>query len=157
LLRSKLSNIKANLVEKNEMNILRENLAALIQFDTRFAAAVVDEPTPFRVDTVRQKLFKSSLSLMVETRYMCSGHHMGFISRYQQNFIVMQAGPSHINIYREEYSTEDPYQTLPLQMQMTCAIEFNSFLIIGGSNGSIGTVNVFKPIYNEEGADIQFK
>lgn len=70
------------------------------------------------------------------------GHHMRHIGQYKKKFIAMQAGDKNINIYREDYSKKEPYQSIKLDLRFTCSLEFHDFWIIGGNDGTFGAVKV---------------
>lgn len=76
------------------------------------------------------------------------GYSARHIGRYKRKYICAQAGLHHVNIYREDHSKIDPYQTLEIDCPLVCSLEFYDHWILGGSHNDSGTLQVLKPFYN---------
>ena len=101
-------------------------------------------------------------------RYGCQGHVAQHISRFKGVFIAVQATDDHVNIYRElstpsaqsqsqTQTNQEPYQTLQTDLPVQCSLEFHDFWILGGNDGTFGTLQVLKPFYNLDGIDFHLK
>ena len=82
------------------------------------------------------------------------GHVARHIGRFKNKFIVVQANQSYVNIYRDDISKVDPFQTLPIDAPLSCSIQFHDFLLLGGNDGDFGTILVLKPRYNHNSVDV---
>lgn len=100
--------------------------------------------------------FNKNLQSNVSTRFIANGFISQHVSRFKGKFIAVQAMDKIVNIYRESYSKIDPYQSIPIDMPLQCSLEFHDFWILGGNDGSLGTLQVVKPLYDQDGIDIQF-
>ena len=100
----------------------RDLLFRLLDFDKKLNSLIKNQPNPFNLDHVKSSLFPDLALDTAVPRYSCMGHVARHIGRYKNKFIVVQAHQNYVNIYRDDISKIDPFQTLPIDAPLTCSI-----------------------------------
>ena len=95
---------------------------------------------------------------MQRARYRCKGLTANHISSFQNKYVLMTANEKQVNIYKESYSTNEPFQTLTVG-KITCSLVFHDLWILGGDNGAnTGLLTVLKLVRkksNNSGAIVE--
>ena len=132
-------------------------LQQLLKFDEQVKKATIGQPIVTNFGRVRERLFGEGSLRKIEARYTCKGIAARHIGRYGKKFTCVQANEKYFNIYREDYSKVDPYQTIEMDKTLLLSIEFHGLWILAGNDETSGSLIILKPVYNEDAIDFQFE